>query len=94
MSIDDEINNEYKKIENEKVIDLVTLDNSKKNRIKTIRVFRLKKFAEKILMTDMGEELKNCHLYTLNDKRKLKIPLKIKIKRFLEKIKTVFGYGT
>ncbi len=82
MSIDDEINNEYKKIENEKVIDLVTLDNSKK------------KFAEKILMTDMGEELKNCHLYTLNDKRKLKIPLKIKIKRFLEKIKTVFGYGT
>ena len=82
MSIDDEINNEYKKIENEKVIDLVTLDNSKK------------KFAEKILMTDMGEELKNCHLYTLNDKRKLKMPLKIKIKRFLEKIKTVFGYGT
>ena len=82
MSIDDEINNEYKKIENEKVIDLVTLDNSKK------------KFAEKILMTDMGEELKNCHLYTLNDKRKLKIPLKIKRKRFLEKIKTVFGYGT
>ena len=82
MNIDDEINNEYKKIENEKVIDLVTLDNSKK------------KFAEKILMTDMGEELKNCHLYTLNDKRKLKIPLKIKIKRFLEKIKTVFGYGT
>ena len=82
MSIDDEINNEYKKIENEKVIDLVTLDNSKK------------KFAEKILMTDMGEELKNCHLYTLNDKRKLKIPLKIKIKRFLEKIKTVFGYGS
>ena len=82
MSIDDEINNEYKKIENEKVIDLVTLDNSKK------------KFAEKILMTDMGEELKNCNLYTLNDKRKLKIPLKIKIKRFLEKIKTVFGYGT
>ena len=82
MSIDDEINNEYKKIENEKVIDLVTLDNSKK------------KFAEKILMTDMGEELKNCHVETLSDKRKGNVRLKIKVKRCLEKIKTVFGYAT
>lgn len=81
MNIDDEINNEYKKIENEKITGDITLNNSKK------------KFAEEILKTNIGEELKNCNAYIINEKCKLKIPLKIKIKRFFDKLKIVFGYG-
>ena len=82
MNIDDEINNEYKKIESEKIIGVMTLNNSKR------------KFAEEILTTNIGEELKNCNAYIINEKCKLKIPLKIKIRRFFEKLKIIFGYGT
>lgn len=81
MNINDEINNEYKKIENEKIIGNVTLDNNKK------------RFAEEILKTNIGQELRNCNAYIINEKCKLKIPLKIKIKRFFDKLKIVFGYG-
>ena len=82
MNIDEEINAEYKKIEIEKKINETVLDNTKK------------KFAEEILLTNLGNELRNCNAYNVRNKYKIKLPLKIRIKNFLNKIKNVLGYGS
>lgn len=81
MNINDEIANEYKKIENEKIINTITLENSKN------------KFAEEILRTNLGNELKNCNMFNINGCYKKKLPLKLRVKRLIENLKIVFGYG-
>lgn len=78
MSINGEIQKEYEKVKNEKIIGDVTIDNLKNN------------FAEQLLNSQIGEELKKCDkFYTIPQKKK--IPFKIRFKNFINKLKFVLN---
>lgn len=81
MEIEDEINKERKKAEADRKIGEITLENSKN------------RFADYILKTNVRHELENCNAYAVNSTYKLKLPLKVRMKRFFNKIKIVFGHG-
>lgn len=72
-SVDSEISKEFNKIKNDKIIFETTSNSHKKN------------YANEILNTQLGNELKNCNLY-YNKTYKLKIPLKVRFKNFLNKL--------
>ena len=77
MSVNAEINKEYEKIKTEQMVFETTM---KAQKIK---------YADRLLNSSLGSELKNCNsYYSLSIKKK--IPFKLRIKRFFNNIFKLF----
>ena len=77
MAIKDEINKEYEKIKTEQMVFETTMEAQKR------------KYAESLLNSTLGSELKNCNsYYSLSIKKK--IPFRLRIKRFFNNIFKLF----
>lgn len=77
MAVDDEINKEYEKIKTEQMVFETTMEAQKH------------KYANSLLNSNLGTELKNCNTYySFSIKRK--IPFKLRIKRFFNNIFKLF----
>ena len=77
MAIKDEINKEYEKIKTEQMVFETTMEAQKR------------KYADSLLNSSLGSELKNCNsYYSLSVKKKL--PIKLRIKRFFNNIFKLF----
>lgn len=77
MAVNDEINKEYEKIKTEKIVFETTMEAQKR------------KYADSLLNTSLGSELKNCNsYYSLSIKKK--IPFRMRIKRFFNNIFKLF----
>lgn len=76
MGINEEIQREYIKMKNDRVVDETTTINSKKQ------------FADMILNGNIGNELNNCNNYVIQS-RPLKIPFRIRMRNFINKLKYV-----
>lgn len=77
MAIKDEINKEYEKIKTEQMVFETTMEAQKR------------KYADSLLNSSLGSELKNCNsYYSLSVKKKL--PFKLRIKRFFNNIFKLF----
>ena len=77
MAVNDEINKEYEKIKTEQMVFETTM---KAQKIK---------YADRLLNSSLGSELKNCNsYYSLSIKKK--IPFKLRIKRFFNNIFKLF----
>lgn len=77
MAIKDEINKEYEKIKTEQTVFETTMEAQKR------------KYADSLLNSSLGSELKNCNsYYSLSVKKK--IPFKMRIKRFFNNIFKLF----
>lgn len=78
MSIDEEIQKEYSKMKSDKIVDETITTNSKKQ------------FADMILNSNIGYELKQCNSYYIQSKP-LKLPFKIRLKNFIKRLKEVIN---
>lgn len=77
MAIKDEINKEYEKIKTEQMVFETTMEAQKR------------KYADSLLNSTLGSELKNCNsYYSLSIKKK--IPFRLRIKRFFNNIFKLF----
>ena len=77
MNVNAEINKEYEKIKTEQMVFETTM---KAQKIK---------YADRLLNSSLGSELKNCNsYYSLSIKKK--IPFKLRIKRFFNNIFKLF----
>ena len=77
MAIKDEINKEYEKIKTEQMVFETTMEAQKR------------KYADSLLNSTLGSELKNCNsYYSLSIKKK--IPFRMRIKRFFNNIFKLF----
>ena len=77
MSVNAEINKEYEKIKTEQMVFETTMKAQKV------------KYADRLLNSSLGSELKNCNsYYSLSIKKK--IPFKLRIKRFFNNIFKLF----
>lgn len=76
MSIDEEIQKEYSKMKTENIVDEATTMNIKNN------------FANSLLNGDLGQELKNCNMYTIQSKP-IRLPFKVKFRNFIKRLKNV-----
>ena len=77
MAVNDEINKEYEKIKTEQMVFETTMEAQKR------------KYADSLLNSSLGAELKNCNsYYSLSVKKKL--PIKLRIKRFFNNIFKLF----
>ena len=77
MAVNDEINKEYEKIKTEQMVFETTMEAQKR------------KYADSLLNSTLGSELKNCNsYYSLSVKKKL--PIKLRIKRFFNNIFKLF----
>ena len=77
MAVNDEINKEYEKIKTEQMVFETTMEAQKR------------KYADSLLNSTLGSELKNCNsYYSLSIKKKL--PIKLRIKRFFNNIFKLF----
>ena len=77
MAIKDEINKEYEKIKTEQMVFETTMEAQKR------------KYADSLLNSTLGSELKNCNsYYSLSVKKK--IPFRLRIKRFFNNIFKLF----
>ena len=77
MAVNDEINKEYEKIKTEQMVFETTMKAQKR------------KYADRLLNSSLGSELKNCNTYySLSIKKK--IPFRMRIKRFFNNIFKLF----
>ena len=77
MAVNDEINKEYEKIKTEQMVFETTMEAQKR------------KYADSLLNSSLGSELKNCNsYYSLSIKKK--IPFRMRIKRFFHNIFKLF----
>ena len=77
MAVNDEINKEYEKIKTEQMVFETTMEAQKR------------KYADSLLNSSLGSELKNCNTYySLSIKKK--IPFRMRIKRFFNNVFKLF----
>ena len=77
MAVNDEINKEYEKIKTEKIV------------FETTMAAQKRKYADSLLNSSLGSELKNCNsYYSLSIKKK--IPFRMRIKRFFNNVFKLF----
>ena len=77
MTVNDEINKEYEKIKTEKIVFETTMEAQKR------------KYADSLLNSSLGAELKNSNSYYTLSIRK-KIPFRMRIKRFFNNVFKLF----